>query len=160
MPFDEFIMQIIDEPDFIMDLVKTMVDAQIAIASEAAKLGAKFIFTGDDVAYNNGPMISPVMFREYFYSDLKRIVAAYKDLGFYVLKHTDGNIMPIVDLFVDAGFDLLDPIDPVAGMDLAYMKEHYGEKIALKGNVNCATTLVSGKPSYCGYNNIHLGLRI
>lgn len=144
MPFDDFIMHIIDEPEFIVDLVKTMVDAQIAIAEEASKCGAQFIFTGDDVAYNNGPMISPAMFREYFYPDLKRIVAAYKDLGFYVLKHTDGNIMSIVDMYVDAGFDLLDPIDPIAGMDLAYMKKHYGGRIALKGNVNCATTLVSG----------------
>jgi uroporphyrinogen decarboxylase len=45
---------------------------------------------------------------------------------------------------MDTEMDLFDPIDPIAGMELSYMKEHYGDLIALKGNVNCATTLVSG----------------
>jgi uroporphyrinogen decarboxylase len=144
MPFDDFIMMLMDAPDFIMDLVKMTVDAQIKIAEGAANLGCRFVFTGDDVAYNSGPMISPNMFNNMFGSELKRVFAAYKDLGFYILKHSDGDMMPLIDLYMDTAMDLFDPIDPIAGMDLAYMKEHYGGRIALKGNVNCATTLVSG----------------
>ncbi len=37
-----------------------------------------------------------------------------------------------------------DPIDPLGDMDIAYMKKTYGDRLALKGNVNCATTLVNG----------------
>ena len=60
-------------------------------------------------------MISPVIFREIFYPELKRIIGAYKDLGFLVIKHTDGNIMPLLDMYLEAGFDCLDPIDPYRG---------------------------------------------
>jgi len=144
MPFDDFMMLIIDQPEFIRSLVKMTVDAQIELAWQAAKTGVKFLYTGDDIAYNNGPMISPAVFREIFFPELKRIVRAYKDLGFLVIKHTDGNIMPLLDMYLEAGFDCLDPIDPIAGMDLEFMKKNYGDVISLKGNVNCATTLVSG----------------
>jgi uroporphyrinogen decarboxylase len=61
-----------------------------------------------------------------------------------VIKHTDGNIMPLMDMILDAGFDCLDPIDPLGGMDMARMKREHGRAVALKGNVNCATTLVDG----------------
>jgi uroporphyrinogen decarboxylase len=57
------------------------------------------------------------------------------------IKHTDGNIMPIIDMIIDSNIDCLDPIDPLAGMDLKLIKKTYGDKIALKGNVDCAHTL-------------------
>ena len=72
------------------------------------------------------------------------MVKGFHDHGLPVIKHTDGNIMPLMDMLLDAGFDCLDPIDPLGGMDMAYMKRTYGGVMALKGNVNCATTLVSG----------------
>ena len=52
--------------------------------------------------------------------------------------------MPLIDMIVDSGVDCLDPIDPTAGMDLAEIKSKYGERIALKGNVDCAQTLTFG----------------
>ena len=144
MPFEDFLMMIMDDPGLVLDIVKMTVDAQIELAKGAREAGCEFLYTGDDVAYINGPMISPVMFGELFFPELKRIFQAYKDLGFYVLKHTDGYMMPLLDYYKDAGIQLFDPIDPQAGMDLAEVKEKYGRIFALKGNVNCATTLVSG----------------
>jgi len=144
MPFEEFIINIFDEPEFISELVGMTVDVNIALATEAAKLGCKFVYTGDDVAYNNGPMIAPSMFEEIFVPHLKRVIGAYKDLGLYVIKHTDGNVMSLLDYYIDAGIDCFDPIDPIAGMDFGFLKEKYGKTLAFKGNVNCATTLVSG----------------
>lgn len=144
MPFNDFIMALIDDPVFIQGLIKMTVDAQIELAKGAVKRGCRFVYTGDDIAYNNGPMISPAIYEELFLPELKRIIKAYKDLGLYVIKHTDGNIMPLIDMILSAGFDCIDPIDPIAGMDLAYIKKTYGDKVAIKGNVNCATTLVIG----------------
>ena len=144
MPFDYYLEQIIEEPEFIVDLVRMTVDAQILLAEQAAKRGVQFVFTGDDIAYKHGPMISPRMFREMFFPELKRIIGTYRDLGFYVLKHGDGNMLPFMDMYLEAGISLFDPVDPTAGMDLAQMKRDYSDRIALKGNVNCASTLVFG----------------
>ena len=53
-------------------------------------------------------------------------------------------MLPIMDLLIDTGLDCLHPIDPLAGMSLKKIKEKYGDKICLMGNVNCAGNLVFG----------------
>jgi uroporphyrinogen decarboxylase len=141
MPFDTFLIKIFEDPETVKALVKMSVDVNLKLAKEAAKRGIKIVYTGDDYAYNSGPIFSPAKFRELFYPELKRVVTGYKELGLYVIKHTDGYIMPILDMIIDSGFDCLDPIDPIAGMDLGKMKQDYGHRICLKGNVDCSTTL-------------------
>jgi uroporphyrinogen decarboxylase len=84
------------------------------------------------------------MWRRLFLPHFKRWVQAIHDCGLYYWKHTDGNIMSVLDDFVDAGIDGIDPIDPLAGMDLATVKQQYGHKVAIKGNVDCAFLLVEG----------------
>jgi uroporphyrinogen decarboxylase len=71
-------------------------------------------------------------------------MGGFKDLGLYVIKHSDGNLWPILDMIIDTGIDCLDPIDPLGGMDLAEVKEKYGDRVALKGNVDCAQLLTFG----------------
>ena len=84
------------------------------------------------------------MFEEYLYPGLKEVVAGFHECGMPVIKHTDGNITAILDMLIDSGIDCLDPIDPVAGMNIAMIKEKYGDKVAIKGNVDCAHTLTFG----------------
>ncbi len=44
-------------------------------------------------------------------------------------------------MIIDSGISCLDPIDPQAGMDLSEVKSKYSDRIALKGNVDCAQIL-------------------
>lgn len=144
MPFNEFMMKLALEPKLIQAIIEMTVDTNLALAKEAVRHGCKIVFTGDDYAYNSGPMMSPATFKEVFYPGLKRVMRGYKDLGLFVIKHSDGNIMPILDMILDTDIDCIDPIDPIAGMDLAYMKQTYGDRFAIKGNVDCAQTLTFG----------------
>ena len=50
----------------------------------------------------------------------------------------DGNLMPVLDMIVDAQPHALHSIDPMAGMDIKKIKEDYGDRVALCGNVHCA----------------------
>jgi uroporphyrinogen decarboxylase len=52
--------------------------------------------------------------------------------------------MPLLDMIIDSGIDCLDPIDPLAGLDIADIKKKYGDRIAVKGNIDCAHTLTFG----------------
>lgn len=142
--FQELLMAIWDEPILVKGLVDLSVSINLELAKEAVKRGVKIVYTGDDYAYNSGPLISPEAFREFLYPGLCRVIKGFKDLGLYVIKHTDGNIMPVIDMVIDSGIDCLDPIDPLAGMNLELVKQRYGKRIALKGNVDCAKTLTFG----------------
>ena len=82
--------------------------------------------------------MSPRHFRKLFYPGLCRVMGGFKELGLLVIKHTDGNLWPIMDMIVDSGIDCLDPIDPKGGMSIPEVKAKYGDRIALKGNVDCA----------------------
>ena len=57
--------------------------------------------------------------------------------GAYVIKHTDGNIMPILDQLVSCRPHALHSIDPQAKVDLGEVKRLVGDKVCLAGNVNC-----------------------
>ena len=142
--FEGLLMALVEEPDLVRGLVDLSVEMNLTMAKEVARHGADFVFTGDDYASAERPFMSPKAFREFFYPGLKRVIAGFHEAGLPVIKHTDGNIRPLLDMILDSGIDCLDPIDPIAGMDIAWMKEHYGGRIALKGNVDCAHTLTFG----------------
>jgi uroporphyrinogen decarboxylase len=145
--FTEILEALYDCPALVEGLVKMSVDVNLEMAKEVAKRGADFVFTGDDYCSTRQPFMSPDMFRKFFNPGLKRVIGGFKDLGLYVIKHTDGNIWSLADMIVDSGIDCLDPIDPVAGMDIGEVKKKYGHRVALKGNVDCATTLTFGSIS-------------
>ncbi len=146
MSMQELLMGIVTQPELVRGLVEMSVTVNLELAKEVAARGAKIVYTGDDYAYNKGPLMSPKHFREFFYPGLCRVMRGYKELGLYVIKHTDGNLWPILDMIIDSGIDCLDPIDPVAGMDLGEVKAKYGHRVALKGNVDCAQLMTFGTP--------------
>lgn len=90
-----------------------------------------------DYCYNSGPFLNPMMFGEVIMPSLTLLCQGFRDLGFYAIKHTDGNIMPIVDQLVEAGPHALHSLDPQGGVDIAEVKRLYGDRVCLIGNVNC-----------------------
>jgi uroporphyrinogen decarboxylase len=141
MGMEDLLMSIVTQPELVQALVDLSVDINLKMAKEVAARGVKIVYTGDDYAYTRGPLMSPRHFRELFYPGLMRVMGGYKELGLMVIKHSDGDLWPIIDMIVDSGIDCLDPIDPVAGMDIAEVKAEYRDRVAVKGNVDCAETL-------------------
>lgn len=91
-----------------------------------------------DYAFNDGPFLSPRMFRQFVTPYLKELVAGYKAMGLYVIKHTDGNIMPILDQILEAEPHGLHSIDSQAKqMDIAVIKKLAGDRLCLLGGVQC-----------------------
>jgi uroporphyrinogen decarboxylase len=57
--------------------------------------------------------MSPDHFREFLVPYLKEVVGVAKKKGVPFLKHTDGNLWPILCDIVDTGIDCLDPLEPL-----------------------------------------------
>jgi uroporphyrinogen decarboxylase len=96
-----------------------------------------------DYCFNTQPFLSPALFAELVTPYLTQLCQGYRDLGFYAIKHTDGNIMPILDQLVAAKPHAIHSLDPQAGVDIAEVKRLYGDQVCLIGNVNCGL-LTSG----------------
>ena len=101
-----------------------------------------------DYCFNTNPFFNRDMFAEFIVPYLKQSIEVCHDLGLLCIKHTDGNIMPILDMMVDCGPDAIHSLDPQGGVDLAEVSRAYGDKVALCGNVNCAL-LQTGSPEEC-----------
>jgi uroporphyrinogen decarboxylase len=134
----EFAYRLADEPDVLIKHADERVNRALEAAQEYQKHGGLDGFAlCSDYCYNSGPFLSPNLFSEFITPFLAKLTRGYKDLGFYVIKHTDGNIMPIIDQLVETEPHALHSIDPQAGVDIATVKRLYGNQVCLIGNVNC-----------------------
>ena len=134
----DFACRLVDEPEKLKEEAKGMVRDALGRAESLAKHGGLDGFTlCADYCFNTGPFLSPAQFSEFVATYLAELVQGYRDLGFYTIKHTDGNIMPIIDQLVEAGPHALHSLDPQAGIDIAEVKRGYGDRVCLIGNVNC-----------------------
>jgi len=140
------LMDYIINPDLALRLADIVTGYKLRVLERAAEAGADILCTGDDYAHNRAPIMSPEHFERFVLPHLRRAVEVAHAHGLPFLKHTDGRLWPILDMIVDAGIDVLDPIEPVAGMDIGEVKERYGDRIALAGNVDCSHLLPEGTP--------------
>lgn len=144
MGYEHLMLQCALDPELVEQVVIKCVDHSIAILEIAAELGGEIVMSGDDIADNKSSIISPAMLERVFMPHFRRWVDAIHDCGLFFWKHTDGNIRGVLPMLVEAGIDGIDPIDPLAGMDLAEVKREWGGRVAIKGNVNCAVELTTG----------------
>ena len=139
---DRLLMAYIEAPDFVHELAQMVMDYKLRMMTKAIELGADVIVSGDDYAATHGPAMSPDHFREFVLPYLKQSVNVAHCAGVPFIKHTDGNIWPILDMMVDeAAIDAIDPLEPLAGMDIGEVKARYGDRIAVIGNIDCTELL-------------------
>lgn len=141
---ENLLMNFVLEPEFAHELLDMVLEANIQVARNALRAGADIIVLGDDYAGNRGPMFSPAIYRQFLAPRLKRMVDAIHEEGGLAVKHSDGNLWPILEDIVNTGADALNPIEPVAGMDIGEVKRKYGHRVCLVGNIDCSRLLSEG----------------
>lgn len=133
-----FIYRLADDPEGMKDAAEKRVDNAL---EKAGKLRDHGILDGfalcADYCFNTGPFLSPQQFAEFVAPYLTKLINGYRQMGFYTIKHTDGNIMPILDQLLDAGPHALHSLDPQGGVDIGEVKRMAGDRVCLIGNVNC-----------------------
>ncbi len=132
MGWDYFCYALYDDPE----LVNTMFDLYSSWYAQAVKhiceLGFDFIWAGDDIAFNSGPMISPQTFRQHFMPYYCRVA---ERITLPWIFHTDGNFLPILDDLLSLKMDALHPNEPDA-VDIREVKEKVNGRVSLIGNID------------------------
>jgi uroporphyrinogen decarboxylase len=114
---------------------------------EAAKGGIDIFMMGDDFGTQTGPMMSVPMWRRYFQKGFRAFIDLAHRYGIRVMHHTCGGVRPLVPLFIGAGLDVLQSLQPrAAGMELAGLKRDFGRDLALHGSVDIQRVLPFGTP--------------
>lgn len=136
MRFTDFCIALLDDEKLVADIFEKVANIQFHALEEIFKMphvGGVFIV--DDLAFGSGPMIAPEAFRDHVFPWYKEISRRCHEKGLLYLQHTDGDIRPLMEDLIDIGLDGLHPIDPTC-LDIVEMKEKYGGRICLLGNVS------------------------
>jgi uroporphyrinogen decarboxylase len=109
--------------------------------------GVDLIGLGDDVGMQTGMLLSVGMWRQHLKPRLASVIAAIREASagrkVWIHYHSDGNIMPIVGDLLEAGVDILNPVQPEC-MDAAEVIRRHGARCALSGMVGTQTTMPFG----------------
>ena len=134
----EFSTRMYEDPEGLCETAKSWAEDRIRYIRHFEGKGLlDGVAMCSDYCFNVNPFFTEEQFGMFVAPYLKQAIAAYRDMGFYTIKHTDGNMMPILDQLLDCKPDAFHSLDPQGGMDLKYLKEYCGDRVCLIGNVNC-----------------------
>jgi uroporphyrinogen decarboxylase len=93
------------------------------------------MWMGDDWGSQTALMISPEMWRRFFAARYRRFCDEVHRLGRDVHFHSDGNVIDIIGDLIDAGVDVIDPVQPEA-IDMVRVAREFGGKVAFSGGLS------------------------
>jgi uroporphyrinogen decarboxylase len=143
---ENLMMNMIMDPAFVHGIASLTLDYNLRQIELLAEAGLDVLVIEDDIASTRSTLISPPHFREFVHPYNLRLVERAHELGLKVVRHSDGNLWPILDLLISKGYDGLNPLEPQAGMDLKKVKEYCGDRLCLIGNIDCLDLLCHGTP--------------
>jgi uroporphyrinogen decarboxylase len=127
-----------DEPAFVEEMMEAEADFLIAMMGAILDVVPIDGFAmWEDMAYNHAPLISPQMARRYMLPRYRRVADFVRSRGVaYVGLDSDGQVGPLIPVWLDAGLNFLYPFEVQSGMDVLAVRRHYGRELRLWGGVD------------------------
>ncbi|OIQ07707.1 uroporphyrinogen decarboxylase [Moorella thermoacetica] len=142
MGYENFSYALYDDPDFIEESMEIIGEWCIKIIERINDLGFDAVYISEDVAFKWGPMFSPEQFRKYMLPHMKKVV---DHIALPRIYHTDGNPLPLLPDLLELGICALANWEHGA-VDIFKVKEEWGDKLCLIGNMDLNYTLTRGTP--------------
>jgi len=145
--YEQFLTDMMDRPTWAECLLERVAARNRIVAEALAAAGVDCVYFGDDVANQKSLMFSPELWRKMMRSRWEPIWRAVKDKNpdCKIWYHSDGNIFEIVGELVDAGVDILNPLQPEC-LDLDAVHRRYGDRICFDGCIGTQSTMPWGSP--------------
>ncbi len=147
--FDDFLLRTAMDPDFVFKFFDKIWEYQKRVIEIYYGTLGKYIHyttSGDDFATQQSLFMSVEMFDEYIQPYLKKRIAytkTFTDAPF--LHHSCGSVFNLIPSLIDAGVDILNPIQPNAAlMNPAHLKSTYGDRIVFHGGIDTQEILPFG----------------
>ncbi len=128
----------IEEPDWIAEMAKVTTDVMLRNFQGVLDCGyeADGIWVYGDMAFKSATFCSPATYRELIWPQHKRFADWAHDRGLKMIYHTDGDVNGVMDLYVEAGFDAVQPLEAKASMDIRELCPKYGDRLTMFGNMD------------------------
>ena len=146
----DFSVRMYEDPEGLNEESKQRLDSVLRAATKLDQAGHLLDGFGlcSDYCLNANPFFTQEQFEELIQPTLSAVIREFRAMGYYSIKHTDGNIMPILRQIADCKPDAIHSLDPQGGVSLPKVREIVGESVCLIGNVNCGL-LQTGTDEEC-----------
>ena len=135
-----------EEADALLDKVAAQ---SKAIAIEAVKRGADWIWLGDDLGTQNGMIMSPDLWREYFKPRMKEIIEAIREVKpeMFIAYHSCGSVWPVLPDLIEIGIDVINPLQESAkDMDHDRIRVLFGDQTTMFCGLDTQTFMTQAMP--------------
>jgi uroporphyrinogen decarboxylase len=143
---EQAMLDMAEDPELAGTMLGRCADFAVALAEQAcARYPLDWLWTGDDVASQQGLVLSPRTWRKLVQPHLARVFAVGKERGLPVAYHCCGALRPIIPDLIEMGMDVLNPVQGnCPGMDPLELKREFGDRLAFMGGVDTQDLLPHG----------------
>ena len=141
--FKNCIMDIMQRDKRLYDLADRLMAFNMEAIKRTLELGIDAIWLSDDYGHQRGLIFPLKIWLDFFLPRWKEMFSAIHKGGAITMLHSCGNIEQIISYLIDAGLDVLNPVQPQA-MNIDRLGEKYRGKICFFGGVDVQGTLPKG----------------
>jgi uroporphyrinogen decarboxylase len=126
------------DPDWVSEMAGAYQDLVIATLGRCIDEGMRpgGVLAADDLGMKTGLLISPQSWRGIYQPAVAGLGAFLDANGIDFWLHTDGAVKPLIDMFLECGVRVLNPLEVKAGMDAVDLRRRYGRELAFFGNID------------------------
>jgi uroporphyrinogen decarboxylase len=143
---ENLLMDMVLHPDFVHDLLNRIADYNIAQVHEALTYDIDGVYFGDDWGQQQGLIMGPDLWYEFFYPVLRRMYGEVRRAGKFVMIHSCGDVDELFDDLIEIGLGCFNPFQPEV-MDVFDLLQRYRGKLAFHGGLSTQRTLPYGTVS-------------
>jgi len=137
---EDLLYKFYDEPELIHDCMQTWLRfADKMIAERQKHVTVEELFIAEDICYKSGPLISPDMMREFLFPYYQELINNIKKRNadrskrFFFQVDTDGNCLPVIDVYMELGMDYMSPFEVASGCDVVAAAKKYPDLLIRGG---------------------------
>ena len=144
--FEEFMMKLYTDQDFVEKVVSMCMDYYVDIVRMCCEEGVSFIYLADDIGQKGSLIMGLELSRKWAIPCYRKMVEVCSEYKVPVAMHSCGNAVAIIQDLIDIGIVMYNPVEPTSGADIYEVHRKYGDKICLSGNIDIAGVLAFGSP--------------
>lgn len=115
--FENLMIDLATDAPHLPRLIQTVQTHNEWLVRKYLELGVDAVIFGEDLGTQTASIVSPRDFARWFTPEYRRLMQPCREAGALVYLHSDGYIMELMDEFVAAGVDIINPQDLCNGID-------------------------------------------
>lgn len=136
-----------DYAHYLINTINEVCSSALCTMLESYGGGIDIVYMADDYCSQQAPLFSPATFQEFVIPYLRELVEITHKYNKKFLLHCCGAVRPLLPMIIDAGVDMLEPIQISAtGMDPYGLKKDFGRNLCFYGGVDLQQILSKGTP--------------